>query len=241
MALPSLKVMSLTDAAASRVKDIIAKAERPIVGVRVGVKNGGCAGMSYTMEYAESVEPHGRGGRGQGREGPDRPRRPCCSSSAPRWTSRRPSSRLPVRVQQPEPDLGLRLRRIRGHSRRPRGGPRRPWTPRASRTCSRSSARSASGRCSAVMASMSGSDVRARGGGEIYLKVDETNRPQFEAAGSPPFAYEAKGGAMMSYWLMPEVADRRPCGGARWGRLGIEAAARAPRPPEGSSPRSPRG
>jgi iron-sulfur cluster assembly protein len=57
MALPSLKVMSLTDAAASRVKDIIAKAERPIVGVRVGVKNGGCAGMSYTMEYAESVNP----------------------------------------------------------------------------------------------------------------------------------------------------------------------------------------
>ena len=57
MALPSLKVMSLTDAAANRVKDIIAKAERPIIGVRVGVKNGGCAGMSYTMEYAESVNP----------------------------------------------------------------------------------------------------------------------------------------------------------------------------------------
>ena len=58
MALPSLKVVSLTDAAANRVKDIIAKAEKPIVGVRVGVKNGGCAGMSYTMEYAESVGPH---------------------------------------------------------------------------------------------------------------------------------------------------------------------------------------
>jgi iron-sulfur cluster assembly protein len=57
MGLPSFKVMSLTDAAADRVKDIIARAERPIVGVRVGVKNGGCAGMSYTMEYAESVNP----------------------------------------------------------------------------------------------------------------------------------------------------------------------------------------
>ena len=55
MALPSFKVMTLTDAAANRVKDIIATAEQPIVGVRVGVKNGGCAGMSYTMEYAESV------------------------------------------------------------------------------------------------------------------------------------------------------------------------------------------
>ena len=57
MALPSFKVLTLTDAAANRVKDIIARAERPIVGVRVGVRNGGCAGMSYTMEYAESRNP----------------------------------------------------------------------------------------------------------------------------------------------------------------------------------------
>jgi iron-sulfur cluster assembly protein len=47
--------MRLTDAAAARIKEIMAKAERPIVGVRVGVKNGGCAGMSYTMEYAAEV------------------------------------------------------------------------------------------------------------------------------------------------------------------------------------------
>src|SRR5919206_2831230 len=57
MALPSFKVVTLTDAAANRVKDIIARADRPIVGVRVGVKNGGCAGMSYTMEYADAVSP----------------------------------------------------------------------------------------------------------------------------------------------------------------------------------------
>jgi iron-sulfur cluster assembly protein len=57
MPLPSFKVLTLTDAAASRVKDIIAKADRPIAGVRVGVKNGGCAGMSYTMEYAEAGRP----------------------------------------------------------------------------------------------------------------------------------------------------------------------------------------
>jgi iron-sulfur cluster assembly protein len=57
MALPSLKVMTLTDRAANRVKDIIAGSEKPIVGVRVGVKNGGCAGMSYTMEYAEAANP----------------------------------------------------------------------------------------------------------------------------------------------------------------------------------------
>src|SRR5215204_1036045 len=57
MALPSFKVLTLTDAAADRVKDIMAKAEKPIAGVRVGVKNGGCAGMSYTMEYAEAPKP----------------------------------------------------------------------------------------------------------------------------------------------------------------------------------------
>ena len=49
---PRPQVMRLTDAAATRIKDILGNAERPIAGVRVGVKNGGCAGMSYTMEYA---------------------------------------------------------------------------------------------------------------------------------------------------------------------------------------------
>jgi iron-sulfur cluster assembly protein len=55
---PKPQVMRLTEAAASRIKDIIGRAERPIAGVRVGVKNVGCAGMSYTMEYAESTGPH---------------------------------------------------------------------------------------------------------------------------------------------------------------------------------------
>ena len=49
----SFKVITLTDRAADRLKAIMADAETPIAGLRVGVKNGGCAGMSYTMEYAE--------------------------------------------------------------------------------------------------------------------------------------------------------------------------------------------
>ena len=57
MPLPSFKVLTLSDAAANRVQEIIEKADRPIAGVRVGVKNGGCAGMSYTMEYAEQGRP----------------------------------------------------------------------------------------------------------------------------------------------------------------------------------------
>jgi iron-sulfur cluster assembly protein len=51
------QVMSLTEAAATRINEIIAASERPIAGVRVGVKNGGCAGMEYTMDYAEEIKP----------------------------------------------------------------------------------------------------------------------------------------------------------------------------------------
>ena len=54
---PRPQMMRLTDAAANRIKSVMANAGRPIVGVRVGVKNGGCAGMAYIMEYAEKVEP----------------------------------------------------------------------------------------------------------------------------------------------------------------------------------------
>ena len=53
----SFKVLSLTDRAADRIKAIMAEADRPIAGLRVGVRNGGCAGMSYTMEYAEAAKP----------------------------------------------------------------------------------------------------------------------------------------------------------------------------------------
>src|SRR5947209_6993956 len=54
---PKLQVMRLSDAAATRIKDLMARVERPIAGLRVGVKNGGCAGMAYTMEYAERIDP----------------------------------------------------------------------------------------------------------------------------------------------------------------------------------------
>ncbi len=54
---PKLQVMKLSDAAAARIKHILATTDKPLAGVRVGVKNGGCAGMAYTMEYAERVDP----------------------------------------------------------------------------------------------------------------------------------------------------------------------------------------
>ena len=51
------KPIRLTDAAATRIGEIMANAEGKYLGVRVGVTNGGCAGMSYTMAYAEDAKP----------------------------------------------------------------------------------------------------------------------------------------------------------------------------------------
>lgn len=51
-----LKIMGLTDAAAARIVEIIQDSDTPVSGVRVGVKNAGCAGMAYTLAYV--AEPH---------------------------------------------------------------------------------------------------------------------------------------------------------------------------------------
>lgn len=54
---PRPQVMRLTDAAATRVKELAERADSEIVGLRVGLKNGGCAGQSYTVEYAHDIKP----------------------------------------------------------------------------------------------------------------------------------------------------------------------------------------
>jgi|TARA_B100000686_G_scaffold264691_1_gene278797 iron-sulfur cluster assembly protein len=51
------QVITLSDNAANRIKEIISNDETKSVGVRVGVKSGGCAGMSYVMEYAKEINP----------------------------------------------------------------------------------------------------------------------------------------------------------------------------------------
>ena len=54
----SEQVIKLSDNAADRIKQIMSKAEKSAIGVRVGVKSGGCAGMSYVMEYAKEIKPN---------------------------------------------------------------------------------------------------------------------------------------------------------------------------------------
>ena len=49
----SKQIIRLTDTAAERIKEIMANADKNTIGVRIGVKSGGCAGMSYSMEYAK--------------------------------------------------------------------------------------------------------------------------------------------------------------------------------------------
>ena len=54
----SKQVISLSNNAANRIKEIMSNAEKDSIGVRIGVKSGGCAGMSYVMEYTKEVNPN---------------------------------------------------------------------------------------------------------------------------------------------------------------------------------------
>ena len=55
---PRLQALTLTDRAAERVRALMAQADQPIMGLRVGVRARGCSGLSYTMEYASEAKPH---------------------------------------------------------------------------------------------------------------------------------------------------------------------------------------
>ena len=54
----SEQIIRLSDSAAQRIREIMTNAEDSAVGVRIGVKSGGCAGMSYIMEYAKEAKPN---------------------------------------------------------------------------------------------------------------------------------------------------------------------------------------
>jgi|TARA_B100000579_G_C22569608_1_gene728273 Iron-sulfur cluster assembly accessory protein len=54
----SKQIIKLSDKAANRIKEIMSNAQKDSIGVRVGVKSGGCAGLSYIMEYTNKIEPN---------------------------------------------------------------------------------------------------------------------------------------------------------------------------------------
>ena len=121
---PRPQVMRLTEAAAERIKAVMANAERPIAAVRVGVKNGGCAGMAYTMEYAETVNPLDEVVEDKGVRILIDPKAVMFLLGTEMDYKSRQAG-FPVRFQQSEPDLGLRLRRIRADRAGHRSGARR--------------------------------------------------------------------------------------------------------------------
>ena len=52
------QIIKLSDNAAIRIKEIMSGAQKDSIGVRVSVKSGGCAGMSYVMEYSKKINPN---------------------------------------------------------------------------------------------------------------------------------------------------------------------------------------
>ena len=118
------QVMTLTDAAAARVRELTAAAGKPIAGLRVGVKNGGCAGMSYTMELADAVSPHDEVVEDKGVKLLIDPKAILFLLGA-QMDFKVDRLSATFLVLQSERDLGLRLRRKRrDHAREPRGAER---------------------------------------------------------------------------------------------------------------------
>ncbi len=56
MATANFAIMSLTEAAARRAQELLSASEK--AALRVGIKNGGCAGMSYTLDFADEIGPY---------------------------------------------------------------------------------------------------------------------------------------------------------------------------------------
>ena len=200
------QVMTLTDAAAARVRELTEAAGKPVAGLRVGVKNGGCAGMSYTMELAESASPARRGRRGQGRQAADRPEGGAVPARlADGFQGRPPVGEL--RLLQSQRDLGLRLRRKRrDHAGEPRGARRAglnlQWT-RALKALFEPFGRSLSSACSAAHG------VYAEGlcfaiefGGEVFLKVDAQSQPTFPPP-APRHSSTSRGASRCDVLLAP--------------------------------------
>lgn len=57
-AMPGKQAVTLTPAAVAQIRSLMEGSDGRVKGLKLGVKKGGCAGMEYTMDFAEAVEPH---------------------------------------------------------------------------------------------------------------------------------------------------------------------------------------
>ena len=121
------KLMTLTDAAAERIRALMSASGKDATGLRIGIKKGGCAGMEYTMSYAETKAPHDEVVEDKGVRILIDPTAVLFLLGTEMDYRSRPHE-LWLRVQQSEPDIRLRLRRIRfahaGSRDEPRSCPR---------------------------------------------------------------------------------------------------------------------
>ena len=202
-------------------------------GLRVGVKNGGCAGMSYTMELAETANPTDEIVEDKGVKVLIDPKAVLfLLGSQMDFKVDRLSATFAFSKSQR--DLGLRLRRERrDHAREPRG---------ASRAGLNQAAMDAEGLNAlfepfgsiTVKRMFGGSGIYAEGlcfaielKGEVFLKTDALSQASFSSAGCEPFVYVAKGQSRpTSYWSLPAAAHKDGDELRRGAAAGLEAARR---------------
>ena len=108
---PRPQVMKLTEAAAQRIAELTARADSEIVGLRVGIKNGGCAGQSYTVEYAHDIRPTDEVVEDKGVKILVDPKAVLFLLGT-EMDYKVDKMSAAVHLQQPEPDRRLRLRRV---------------------------------------------------------------------------------------------------------------------------------
>jgi iron-sulfur cluster assembly protein len=104
---------------ATRIKDVMARADKPVAGVRVGVKNGGCAGMEYTMEYAEAVNVTDEVVEDKGVKILVDPK-PCCSCLGTEMDYKTDKLSAQFIFNNPKPDQRMRLAVNRCSDARPK-------------------------------------------------------------------------------------------------------------------------
>jgi iron-sulfur cluster assembly protein len=231
---PRPQVIRLTDAAADRIKYVMANAMRPVVGVRVGVKNGGCAGMAYTMEYATQVGPHDEIVEDKGVRILIDPRAVLfLLGTEMDYRADRMSSGFVFNNPNQTSACGC--------------GESVALTPaaEASLKAAPTPAVMAPDDIGEMFSAFGQVDVRRMFGGAglfaegimfalvirgvIYLKADEHNAPNFEREGLAPFTYATGHGtrSVMSYRRMPDRLYDDPEELAAWARDALAAARRA--------------